>query len=499
MAVASQNLAYFVNGVPTQKASKLLELMFLSLSVTSDGGTTVLTLSESAGAWDMGAANVTNVGTVDGRNVSVDGGHIDNLVTLSGVASGSVDLGTFTGTTIPDASTEKAALQSLETALELKAADSVVIKKDGSVAFTGSQSMGGNSLTSVADPVAAQDAATKAYVDANSQGLDLKASVRLATDVALAANTYANGTSGVGATLTANANGALGNIDGVAPALNDRILVKNEAGLDNGIYEVTALGDASNPWIMTRVTDADSASEITAGLFTFVEEGTTNGDVGFVLTTNDPITVGTTALSFTQFSSAGQVSAGNGLSKTGSTLDVNVDSSTIEIVTDTLQVKDAGIALAKLAVDSVDENKIKSTSLGDGLAGGSGTALSVDYTKSLTNAQGSTITVRQVVKIGATMTLATATDSGLSDVAFGVVSDASIANTAAGLIYVRRGAVISGFSGLTPGKAQYVDATTAGSLTEIAPSTTGQAIVKIGRAISATEIEFDPQFVSQIA
>src|SRR3990172_657946 len=181
---------------------------------------------------------------------------------------------------------------------------------------TASVSANSQKIVSLADPTAAQDAATKAYVDATKAGLDLKDSVRLATAAALPANTR------TGNVLTASANGAL-TVDSVAVALNDRILVKDEAaGANNGLYYITATGDAGNPYTLTRTTDADASSEVTAGLYTFASEGTANADSGWVLTTNDPITLNTTSLSFTQFSGAGQVTAGTGLTKTRNTLNI---------------------------------------------------------------------------------------------------------------------------------------------------------------------------------
>jgi hypothetical protein len=102
-------------------------------------------------------------------------------------------------------------------------------------------------------------------------------------------------------------------------------------------------------------------------MFSFVTEGTSYGDTGWVLVTNDTITLDTTSLSFTQFTGTGSIVAGDGLSKSGNTLSVNVDSSTIEINADTLRVKDAGITASKLAASVA----------GAGLTGGAGSALAV--------------------------------------------------------------------------------------------------------------------------
>jgi len=162
--------------------------------------------------------------------------------------------------------------------------------------------MNTHKITGVVDPTGDQDAATKNYVDATLSGLDLHASCKLATAAALPACTAAG--SGVGKTLTADAVGVL-TVDGVATVLNDRILVKDQVtGADNGIYKVTTEGTAGVAFILTRATDFDADAEVTAGAFTFIEQGTANGDEGWILTTNDVITVDTTAMVFTQFSSA---------------------------------------------------------------------------------------------------------------------------------------------------------------------------------------------------
>jgi hypothetical protein len=174
-------------------------------------------------------------------------------------------------------------------------------------------------LTLSGSPSSDLHAATKAYVDAARTGLYVKAACRLATAAALPAHGAISGN-----VITASANGAL-TVDGVAAALNDRILVKDEGSgthLENGIYYLSQLGDASHPWKLTRVDDANSNDEVKSGMFVFVSEGTANSDSGYVLTTNDPITLNTTALTFGQFSGAGQITAGTGLTKTGNTLNV---------------------------------------------------------------------------------------------------------------------------------------------------------------------------------
>ena len=191
--------------------------------------------------------------------------------------------------------------------------------------------------------------ATKEYVDATSQGLDVKQSVVAATTTNLTA-TYDNGTSGVGATLTYGA--AVTTLDGVTLTNGDRILVKDQStASQNGIYIRTS----STVW--TRTVDADTAAELTGGAFVFVEQGTANADNGYVFTHEGTPTIGSTSLTVGQFSGAGQITAGAALTKTGNQLDVAVDNSSIEIDSDALRVKASGITNAMLS-GSITRNKL---------------------------------------------------------------------------------------------------------------------------------------------
>jgi len=169
-------------------------------------------------------------------------------------------------------------------------------------------------LTLNADPTSALHAATKQYVDNLSGGINFHAPCHVATTGNLSA-TYLNGVSGVGATLTASAVGAL-SIDSHIPVVTDRVLVwQQTAGLQNGIYTVTDAGSPTTPWILTRATDADNspAGELLNGDFTFIQQGITYGGFGFILNTTGTITVGVTAINYVQFNAAQVVAAGYGL------------------------------------------------------------------------------------------------------------------------------------------------------------------------------------------
>ena len=164
---------------------------------------------------------------------------------------------------------------------------------------------------------------TKGYVDAVKQSLDIKDSVHVAS------------TANVSLTAGSSDLEAGDTIDGVTLVAGDRVLLKNQStASENGIYVAVASGGTP-----ARSDDANASAEVTSGMFVWVEEGTSNGDQGYVLTTNNVITLNTTDLTFTQFSGAGQITAGNGLTKSGNTINVVPDNVTLSVTADEIKLK----------------------------------------------------------------------------------------------------------------------------------------------------------------
>jgi hypothetical protein len=280
------------SGVPSDKAVADTQILigdgtgFTAASLSGDvtmantGAVTVGTLNQNTTG--SSASCTGNAGTVT-TNANLTG-----IVTSTGnataIANGAIAVGKISG---------------FDTQVQTSRLDQFAVPTSA-VAFNAQK------ITGLADGVNAQDGATKSQVDVASAGLDAKDSCRVATT----ANITLSGEQ---------------SIDGVTTT-TDRVLVKNQTtGSQNGIY-VSAVG----AW--ARSTDADANAEVTSGLYTLITEGTTLAGQGFVLTTDDPITVGTTALTFSQFSGVGDLVGGTGITKTGNTIAVDASQTQVTSV-----------------------------------------------------------------------------------------------------------------------------------------------------------------------
>lgn len=216
---------------------------------------------------------------------------------------------------------------------------------DQLAAPTAAVALNSQKITGLADPTAAQDAATKNYVDLTVQGLDPKASVKAATTANIAS---------LSGTMT---------IDGVALVAGDRVLVKDQTTTSaNGVYVV-----AASAW--ARSDDLSTWAEHVAA-YLFVEQGTVNADVGFLCTVDAGGTLGTTAITFVQFNGAGQIVAGAGLTKTGNAIDVGAGAG-ISVAADSIALTGQALALHNLATNGFVVRTAADTVTGRTLAAGS--------------------------------------------------------------------------------------------------------------------------------
>jgi hypothetical protein len=287
-------------GTPTLVYATTADLADVDAAAESAGVIANIARGDHKHALSVGAPGASSVGDTVSNGVATSAARSDHR--HSREAFGTVTADTSFGAAQADGSATTVARSdhSHGSPAHLAAAHSAITVSN-LAAPTADVAWAGFKITNLGTPTAGTDAANKQYVDDVAAGIAWKDTVRAATTAAgTLASSFANGQT----------------IDGVTLATNDRILIKNQAaGQENGIYFVNAAGAP------TRVLDADTVQEILQAAV-FVQDGTTNADTGWVMTTNLPITLNTTPLTFVQFTGAASITAGNGLTQTGNSIDV---------------------------------------------------------------------------------------------------------------------------------------------------------------------------------
>lgn len=359
-------------------------LGFQSFAAIGDGNTTYYAIVDPVtGDWEAGIGTYTSSGTTLSRGTVLSSSNGGLLVSF---VAGTKNV----FCTYPS-----------ERAVYLDSAGSYPVQNTFNALTASSIALTTGTITTA--PTSNTDIVNKQYADAIASGIHFHEAVALATTAALPANTYNNGTSGVGATLTGNANGAL-SVDSTLTVATERILVKNEAaGANNGVYVVTQVGSAGTPYILTRATDFDSVGtgvdQIDEGDFFLVTGGVVNLNTAWVQQTAPPITIGTTAIVFQQFSAPITYTAGTGLNESPS-YTFNIANTTVTAATygsasqvpvfavnaqgQLTSVTNTAIAISTAAVsglaasattDTTNANNITSGSLGTSRLSGSYTGV----------------------------------------------------------------------------------------------------------------------------
>lgn len=293
-----------------------------------------------------GSGTVTSVSIVTANGIS---GSVANptttpaiTLTLGAITPSSVNSVVLSGSSTPTlAVTGTSSISGANTGDQtITLTSDVTGSGTGSFATTikSSVALAGNPTTTTQSPADnSTKIATTAYVDNAVLGQNFKEASKYATTAALPAIVYNNGSSGVGATLTAVSFGAI-TLDGSTPSVGDRVLVKNQVStFQNGIYTVTIVGTVAAVFVLTRSTDFDQSADIKTGDSTFVTSGSTQSTTTWAYTGIDSPTMGTTALTFAQTAGQGSFTAGNGISITGNSIaidtSVTVDKTTAQTLT----------------------------------------------------------------------------------------------------------------------------------------------------------------------
>lgn len=338
------------------------------------------------GTYYLDYSNFTNTPTIGDGTLTVDSGS-----GLSG--SGTFDANTTSNNTITLSHADTSSQSSVDNS-DGNVIQDITLDEFGHITSIGTTDLDtryvnltGDTLTGFltlhADPTSPLHAANKRYVDEVAQGLSIKPSDYVATTGSLSA-TYSTANN----TLTATANGAI-SVDSTSLSLGQTVLVKDQSNVyENGSYEVTQVGDASNPWILTRASFMDETDEI-GGAFEFVENGATNSSTGWVATVPSDFILNDTSASvdpdfttkgdivWVQFSGAGTFSAGAGIDLTGTefshadTSSVSDLSATTDTFIDSIEFDTYGHVTGYTTSTSVSANDSTVTiSAGAGLSTG---------------------------------------------------------------------------------------------------------------------------------
>lgn len=352
------------------KAAFIADSAIIAAKLATDAVTTAKIQDSAITSAKIGASQVVAAALAAGAvtNAKLAAGAVDSAELANGAidsvhfAAGAVDSAAIAANAVTGTEIAAAAVNSAELAAQaVTAAKADLDGTNGNWDFTaGKLKVGGVNVATTDD----------------IEGLDPKRSVHAATTAALPACTYANGTAGVGATLTGDVNGAFPTIDTVAAALNNFYIVKDQvAALQNGWYKLTQVGDAGTPFILTRMIDADTDADLTKGAHSWVEAGSANGQKRFVCTAAGP-TIGTSAVTIALYQGAGSLTASSGVQRVGDDFSLDfsatnpnlevadggvrleLDGSSLERAAGGARIKDLGVSTAKLAALAVTTAKI---------------------------------------------------------------------------------------------------------------------------------------------